>query len=150
MWSSDHFGWPITARPFAATSTRQFVEVSEVMNQMVRRACDFSQAEVKNPMAASTTTTTTTTTTTPNLSFANGRPRSVKEKDDVLKEPVQAASYPDLVSLISNFFLKDHKITQLLCSSKMKRLNARVAISQIEYPVKNILQFKLKIKLRYC
>ena len=117
---------------------------------MVRRACDFNQVEVKNPMAASTTTTTTTTTTTPNLSFANGRPRSVKEKDDVLKEPVQAVSYPDLVSLISNFFLKDHKITQLLRSSKMKRLNARVAISQIEYPVKNILQFKLKIKLRYC
>ena len=102
MWSSDHFGWPITARPFAATSTRQFVEVSEVMNQMVRRACDFNQVEVKNPMAASTTTTTTTST--PNLSFANGRPRSGKEKDDVLKEPVQAASYPDLVSLISNFF----------------------------------------------
>ena len=106
MWSSDHFGWPITARPFAATSTRLFVEVSEVMNQMVCRACDFNQVEVKNPMAASTTTTTTTTTTTPNLSFANGRPRSVKEKDDVLKESVQAASYPDLVSLISNFFFE--------------------------------------------
>ena len=145
MWSSDHFGWPITARPFAATSTRQFVEVSEVMNQMVRRACDFNQVEVKNPMAASTTTTTTTST--PNLSFANGRPRSGKEKDDVLKEPVQAASYPDLVSLISNFFLKDHKITQLLCSSKMKRLNARVAISRNAFLVKNILHFKLKLKL---
>ena len=78
------------------------------MNQMVRRACDFSQAEVKNPMAASTTTTTTTTTTTPNLSFANGRPRSVvKEKDDVLKELVQAASYPDLVSLFKvQFFFE--------------------------------------------
>ena len=110
MWSSDHFGWPITARPFAATSTRQFVEVSEVMNQMVRRACDFSRAEVKNPMAASTTTTTTTTTTTPNLSFANGRPRSVvKEKDDVLKELVQAASYPDLVSLFKVQFFFERK-----------------------------------------
>ena len=108
MWSSDHFGWPITARPFAATSTRQFVEVSEVMNQMVRRACLFRPAEVKKPTVrttASTTTTTTTTTTTattPNGSFANSRAISVeKEKDDVLKEPVQAAS--DLVSLISNF-----------------------------------------------
>ena len=103
MWSSDHFGWPITARPFAATSTRQFVEVSEVMNQMVRRACLFRPAEVKKPTVrttASTTTTTTTTATTPNGSFANSRAKSV-EKDDVLKEPVQAAS--DLVSLISNF-----------------------------------------------
>ena len=112
MWSSDHFGWPITARHFAATSTRQFVEVSEVMNQMVRRACLFRPAEVKKPTVrttASTTTTTTTTTTatTPNGSFANSRAKSVeKEKDDVLKEPVQAVSYPDLVSLISNFFFE--------------------------------------------
>ena len=105
MWSSDHFGWPITARPFAATSTRQFVEVSEVMNQMVRRACLFRPAEVKKPTVRTTASTTTTTTaTTPNGSFANSRAKSVeKEKDDVLKEPVQAVSYPDLVSLISNF-----------------------------------------------
>ena len=75
---------------------------------MVRRACLFRPAEVKKPTVrttASTTTTTTTTTTTattPNGSFANSRAKSVeKEKDDVLKEPVQAAS--DLVSLISNF-----------------------------------------------
>ena len=103
MWSSDHFGWPITARPFAATSTRQFVEVSEVMNQMVRRACLFRPAEVKKPTVRTTASTpTTTTATTPNGSFANSRAKSVeKEKDDVLKEPVQAAS--DLVSLISNF-----------------------------------------------
>ena len=104
MWSSDHFGWPITARPFAATSTRQFVVVSEVMNQMVRRACLFRPAEVKKPTVRTTasTTTTTTTATTLNGSFANSRAKSVeKEKDDVLKEPVQAAS--DLVSLISNF-----------------------------------------------
>ena len=104
MWSSDHFGWPITARPFAATSTRQFVEVSEVMNQMVRRACLFRPAEVKKPTVRTTASTTTTTTaTTPNGSIANSRAKSVeKEKDDdVLKEPVQAAS--DLVSLISNF-----------------------------------------------
>ena len=105
MWSSDHFGWPITARPFAATSTRQFVEVSEVMNQMVRRACLFRPAEVKKPTVRTTASTTTTTTaTTPNGSFANSRAISVeKEKDDVLKEPVQAAS--DLVSLISNFLV---------------------------------------------
>ena len=105
--------------------------MSEVINQLVRRACLFNPDENKKP---TTTASTTTTTTTANLS-ANRRAKDAKEeKEDVFKEPVQAASYPDLVSLISNFFLKDHKITQL--SSKMKRLNARVAISQIEYPVK--------------
>ena len=105
MWSSDHFGWPITARPFAATSTRQFIEVSEVMNQMVRRACLFRPVENKRATTASTTTTTTTTT---NVSLSNRRVKSEEgEKDEVLKEPVQAvASYSDLVSLISNLVEK--------------------------------------------
>ena len=96
MWSSDHFGWPITARPFAATSTRQFIEVSEVMNQMVRRACLFRPAEDKR-----VTTASTTTTTTANFSFANRRVKIAEdEKDEILKEPVAQASYSDLVSLI--------------------------------------------------
>ena len=129
MWSSDHFGWPITARPFAATSTRQFIEVSEVMNQMVRRACLFRPAEDKR-----VTTASTTTTTTANFSLANRRVKIAEdEKAEVLKEPVAQASYSDLVSLISNFwkdhldlvslisnFWNDHKITQQLHSSKMK------------------------------
>jgi len=135
VWSSDPFGWPITARPFAATGTRQFIEVSEVLNQMVRRACLFRPAEDKRAMA-STTTTTTTTTTTLNRSLSNRRAQSAEgEKDEVLKEPVvqAAVSYSDLVSLISNFwkdhldlvslisnFWNDHKITQQLHSSKMK------------------------------
>ena len=97
MWSSDHFGWPITARPFAATSTRQFIEVSEVMNQMVRRACLF------RPVEDQTTVSTTTTTTTPNLS-ANRRVKSVEGDKEVSKAPVVQATasylYPDLVSLI--------------------------------------------------
>ena len=135
MWSSDPFGWPITARPFAATGTRQFIEVSEVLSQMVRRACLFRPAEDQRA-TASTTTTTTTTTTTLNRSLANRRVQSAEgEKDEVLKEPVvqAAVSYSDLVSLISNFwkdhldlvslisnFWNDHKITQQLHSSKMK------------------------------
>ena len=102
MWSSDHFGWPITARPFGATGTRQFIEVAEVLSQMVRRACLFRPAE--NKMATTASTTTTTTTTTTNVSLSNRRVKSEEgEKDEVLKEPVQAvASYSDLVSLISN------------------------------------------------
>ena len=74
--------------------------MSEVINQIVRRACLFKPDEVKKP----TTTTTTTTTTTANLTFANRRANKAEgETDEVLKEPLQAASYSDLVSLISNF-----------------------------------------------
>ena len=108
MWNTDHFGWPITARPFASTSTLERVEVSEVLSQIVQRACDFKPAEFKKSIFTTTTTTTTattttTTTTTVNRPFANSRPKSAEgEKDDILKEPVQAAA-SDLVSLISNF-----------------------------------------------
>ena len=100
---TDHFGWPITALPYASTSTgtRDFREGSEVINQIVRRACLVKPDEVKKP----TTTPTTTTTTTANLTFANRRANKAEgETDEVLKEPLQAASYSDLVSLISNFF----------------------------------------------
>ena len=106
MWSSDPFGWPITARPFGATGTRQFIEVAEVLSQMVRRACLFRPAENKRATTASTTTTTTTTT---NVSLSNRRVKSEEgEKDEVLKEPVAqtGASYSDLVSLISNLMEK--------------------------------------------
>ena len=106
MWSSDHFGWPITARPFGATGTRQFIEVAEVLSQMVRRACLFRPAEGKR---ASTGSTTITTITTTNASLANRRVKNTEgEKDEVLKEPVAltGASYSDLVSLISNLMEK--------------------------------------------
>ena len=111
MWSSDHFGWPITARPFGATGTRQFIEVAEVLSQMVRRACLYRPAEDKRTSTASTTITTTitSTTTTSNASLANRRVKNTEgEKDEVLKEPVAqtGASYSDLVSLISNLMEK--------------------------------------------
>ena len=131
MLYNDHFGWPITARSYSSTGTRELIEVSEVVNQMVRRACLFRPAE--DQRATASTTTTTTTTTTP---LSNRRAQSAEdEKDEVLKEPVvqAAVSYSDLVSLISNFwkdhldlvslisnFWNDHKITQQLHSSKMK------------------------------
>ena len=135
MLYNDHFGWPITARSYSSTGTRELIEVSEVVNQMVRRACLFRPAEDQRA-TASTTTTTTTTTTALNRSLSNRRAQSAEaEKDEVLKEPVvqAAVSYSDLVSLISNFwkdhldlvslisnFWNDHKITQQLHSSKMK------------------------------
>ena len=110
MWSSDHFGWPITARPFGATGTRQFIEVAEVLSQMVRRACLFRPAEDKRATTATTTTTiTTTTTTTTNVSLANRRVKSEEgETHEALKEPVVQAvvSYSNLVSLIINLVEK--------------------------------------------
>ena len=112
MLYTDHFGWPITARPYASSSTsgRDFLEVSEVINQIVRRACLFNPDEAKKPTAFTTTTTTTTITTpTANLTFAKRRANKAEgETDEALKEPVQAtASYSDLVSLFKvQFFLK--------------------------------------------
>ena len=104
---TDPFGWPITALPYASTgtSTRDFLEVSEVINKIVRRACLFKPDEVKKPTTTTTitTTTTTTTTTTANLSANRRAKKAEGETDEVLKEPLQAASYSDLVSLISNF-----------------------------------------------
>ena len=104
MWYTDSFGWPITARPYASTSTLEQVEVSEVLNKIVQRACLFTPYEDKKPNVF-TTPVSTTTTTTANLSFANRRAKGAEGKtDEILKEPVQAAaSYSDLVSLISNF-----------------------------------------------
>ena len=104
MLYNDHFGWPITARSYSSTGTRELIEVSEVVNQMVRRACLFRPAE--DQRATASTTTTTTTTTALNRSLSNRRAQSAEaEKDEILKEPVvqAAVSYSDLVSLISNF-----------------------------------------------
>ena len=104
MLYNDHFGWPITARSYSSTGTRELIEVAEVLNQMVRRACLFKPVEdQRTDLTTASTTTTTTTTTTVNLSLANRRVQSSEwEKDDVLKEPVQAVA-SDLVSLISKF-----------------------------------------------
>ena len=93
VWYSDHFGWPITARPYASTSTQDFVEVSEVLNQIVRRACLFKPLEDIKPSTVSTSTISTSAPT-----------KSRAKVAETLKEPVQAVlSYPDLVSLISTF-----------------------------------------------
>ena len=99
MWSSDHFGWPITARPYASTSTRQFVEISEVMNQIVRRACLFKSPEVKKPTVPTTTTTATTTITTASR-------RSKAEEVEVVEKELIASSYSysDLVSLVMKVY----------------------------------------------
>ena len=80
------------------------VEIAEVLNKMVKRACDFEKPKVK--MTAPTTTTTTTTTTTAYrktmaeaTTTAKEGAASEKEVDRVLVEPVVTeAAYPNLVS----------------------------------------------------
>ena len=94
MWYQDHMGWPITARPFASIGTQERVDVSEVLNQIVRRACLFKPVEDKTekPTDQASRFTTVSSTTTVNHSLKS------TVKDDVLVEPVEASRPLDLVS----------------------------------------------------
>ena len=103
---ADHFGFPINARPFSAIGTLEKIDIAEVLNQMIRRACDFEKPKVK--MTAPTTATTTTTTTTTAYRKlkaevkANDETVIEKEVDKVLAQPVVVeAAYPNLVSIIN-------------------------------------------------
>ena len=99
MWNQDHFGFPINARPYSAIGTIEKVEIAEVLNEMVRRACLFEKP--KNTMPTTTTTTSTTTAyrSKKSQAKANDEVFIEKEVDQVLVQPVQAA-YPNLVSII--------------------------------------------------
>ena len=99
MWNQDHFGFPINARPYSAIGTIEKVEIAEVLNEMVRRACLFEKP--KNTMPTTTTTTSTTTAYRSKKSQAKANDEVFeKEVDQVLVQPVQAA-YPNLVSIIN-------------------------------------------------
>ena len=101
MWNQDHFGFPINARPYSAIGTIEKVEIAEVLNEMVRRACLFEKP--KNTMPTTTTTTTTSTTTAYRSKKSQAKANDEvfeKEVDQVLVQPVQAA-YPNLVSIIN-------------------------------------------------
>ena len=105
VWMQDHFGFPINARPFSAIGTMEKIEIAEVLNEMVKRACEFEK-----PKAKMTTATTTTTTT----AYRKGKVDATtvkevagieKDVDQVLVKPVFAeASYPNLVSIINKKF----------------------------------------------
>ena len=100
MWYTDSFGWPITARPYSSTSTFGLLEVSEVLNQIVRRACEFKPVEAKRSASVSSSSSTTTISTTASI-FTTTAKHSVEAEKDAFHEPVTASvSYPDLVSLI--------------------------------------------------
>ena len=104
MWNQDHFGFPINARPYSAIGTIEKVEIAEVLNEMVRRACLFEKPKNTMPTTTTTTTTTTTSTTTAYRSKKSQAKANdevfEKEVDQVLVQPVQAA-YPNLVSIIN-------------------------------------------------
>ena len=100
MWNQDHLGFPINARPTSAIGTLEKVEIAEVLNQIVQRACDFEK-----PKAKSTPPTITTTTTTAAYRKAKveveveAKDEAEKEVVRVLAQPVVAeAAYPNLVS----------------------------------------------------
>ena len=104
MWNQDHLGFPINARPTSAIGTLEKVEIAEVLNQIVQRACDFEKPKAK--MTAPTTATTTTTTTAYRKVKAEVKAKDEiafeKEVDKVLTQPVVVeAAYPNLVSIIN-------------------------------------------------
>ena len=98
----DHFGFPINARPFSAIGTLEKVEIAEVLNQMVKRACEYEKPKIK--MTVPTTNTTTTTTTTTTTAYRKGKTEAKEDvevfKAEELVQPVQAA-YPNLVSIVN-------------------------------------------------
>ena len=107
---TDHFGFPINARPFSAIGTLEKIDIADVLNQMIRRACDFEKPKVKVsiPTAATTTTATTTTTTTTAYRKVKAEVKAKdeiafeKEVDKALAQPVVVeAAYPNLVSIIN-------------------------------------------------
>ena len=109
VWVQDHFGFPINARPYSAIGTMEKIDIAEVLNQMVKKACNFEKPKTKPPTITTTTITTTTATTT--TAYRKGKAEATtakevvateKEVDRVLVEPVVAEpAYPNLVSIIS-------------------------------------------------
>ena len=86
------------------------VEIAEVLNQIVKRACNFEKQKTKmTPPTATTTTTATITTTTAyrkTMAEVTAIDEAAIEKDvgrgQVLVQPVVVeAGYPNLVSIFS-------------------------------------------------
>ena len=82
------------------------IDIAEVIDQMVRRACLFRPKNTLSTTAATTTTTTTTTTAYRSSKVKNQEKASdevfiEKEVDQVLVQPVVVKeAYPNLVSII--------------------------------------------------
>ena len=123
MWNQDPFGFPINARPFSAVGTIEKIDIAEVLNQIVKKACDFEKpkAKVSTPTAATTTTATTTTTAyRKTMAEVTVKDEAAIEKgvdrDQVLAQPVVVAeaAYPNLVSIFSkNEFISNIQLKWL-------------------------------------
>ena len=96
------------------------IDIAEVLNQIVKKACDFEKpkAKVSTPTAATTTTATTTTTAyRKTMAEVTVKDEAAIEKDvdRVLMQPVVAeAAYPNLVSIFSkNEFISNIQLKWL-------------------------------------
>ena len=104
VWNQDHLGFPINARPTSAIGTLEKVEIAEVLNQIVQRACDFEKPKAKSTPPTNTTTTTTAAYRKAKVEVeAEAKDEAEKEVDRVLVQPVVVeAAYPNLVSNSNN------------------------------------------------
>ena len=79
------------------------VEIAEVLDKMIRRACDYERPKVKMTAPTTTTTITTTTAYRAKAKVAAKEEAEVfktEEADRVLVQPVVVeAAYPNLVSI---------------------------------------------------
>ena len=105
MWNQDHFGFPINARPYSAIGTIEKVEIAEVLNEIVKKACLFEKPKVATPSTSTTTTATTVYRRAKVEAKAKdevevkAKDKAEKDVDRVLAQPVVVeAAYPNLVS----------------------------------------------------
>ena len=88
----------------SAIGTLEKIEIAEVLNEIVKRACLFEKPKATPPPTTTTTTTTTATTAYRKAKVEAKAKDEVKafkteEADRVLVQPVVAeAAYPNLVS----------------------------------------------------
>ena len=77
------------------------IEIAEVLNEMMKRACDFEKPKVTMASSSSTATTTATTTAYRKpMVEVKAKDETEKELDQVMAEPVVIeAAYPNLVSI---------------------------------------------------
>ena len=95
------------------------IDIAEVLNQIVKKACDFEKPKVKVSTSTAATTTTATTTT----AYRKGKTEvatkktevmaeedvevfKAEEMDQVLVQPV-AVAYPNLVSNNTKWIYKN-------------------------------------------
>ena len=107
--------------------TIEKIDIAEVLNQIVKKACDFEKpkAKVSTPTAATTTTATTTTTAYRKTITVKDEAAIEKDvdRDQVLAQPVVVAeaAYPNLVSIFSkNEFISNIQLKWLELQVELK------------------------------